>query len=346
MFKKFKIGKIEINENTPPLVIAEIGINHNGNLDKAISISDKAISSGAEVIKHQTHIIDEEMSEEAKKAIPGNSKFSIYEIMKKCSLSEKEEKKLMNYIISKKKIFISSPFSKAAVDRLARFKVPAFKIGSGECNNIHLIKHICKFKKPIILSTGMNSISSIKKSVEIITKNKIPLALLHCTNLYPTPPNLVRLDCIRQLKKAYPSCLIGISDHTKTNHTSLAAVALGARIIEKHFVDSKKNTGPDVNCSMDPSDLKDMILGSKIIFQARGGIKKPLKEEKVTINFAFASVCSSIDISPGQVLTEKNICLKRPGNGSYSIKDFNKLLGKKVKKFIKKNTQIKKENLI
>ena len=344
--KKFKIGKIIIDENTPPIVIAEIGINHNGNLDRAISIADKAILSGAEIIKHQTHIVDEEMSEEAKRATPGNSKLSIYEIIKKCTLSEEKEKKLMKYITSRKKIFISSPFSIAAANRLARFNVPAFKIGSGECNNYHFIKHICKFKKPIILSTGMNSINSIKKSVEIIRKNKIPLVLLHCTNIYPTPPNLVRLDCIRQLKKAYPSCLVGISDHTTTNYTSLAAVALGARIIEKHFVDSKKIIGPDINCSMDPSELKDMILGSKTIFQARGGVKKPLKEEKITINFAFASVCSSTDISPGQVLTEKNICLKRPGNGFYSIKDFNKLLGKKVKKFIKKNTQIKKENLI
>ena len=308
--KKFKIGKIIIDENTPPIVIAEIGINHNGNLDRAISIADKAILSGAEIIKHQTHIVDEEMSEEAKRTTPGNSKLSIYEIIKKCTLSEEKEKKLMKYITSRKKIFISSPFSIAAANRLARFNVPAFKIGSGECNNYHFIKHICKFKKPIILSTGMNSINSIKKSVEIIRKNKIPLALLHCTNIYPTPPNLVRLDCIRQLKKAYPSCLVGISDHTTTNYTSLAAVALGARIIEKHFVDSKKIIGPDINCSMDPSELKDMILGSKTIFQARGGVKKPLKEEKITINFAFASVCSSTDISPGQVLTEKNICLK------------------------------------
>ena len=187
--KKFKIGKIIIDENTPPVVIAEIGINHNGNLDRAISIADKAILSGAEIIKHQTHIVDEEMSEEAKKTIPGNSKLSIYKIMKKCALSEEKEKKLMNYIKSRKRIFISSPFSKAAADRLGRFNVPAFKIGSGECNNYHFIEHVCKFKKPIILSTGMNSINSIKKSVEIIRKNKIPLALLHCTNLYQTPPN-------------------------------------------------------------------------------------------------------------------------------------------------------------
>tara|TARA_B100000787_G_scaffold167862_1_gene155411 strand:+ start:4370 stop:5404 length:1035 start_codon:yes stop_codon:yes gene_type:complete len=343
---KFRIGKIVIEENTPPLIIAEIGINHNGSLDLAIEIADKAIESGAQIIKHQTHIIDDEMSEEAKKVIPGNSTFSIYEIMKKCALGESEERKLMEYIKSRKKIFISTPFSRAAADRLGKFNIPAFKIGSGECNNYHFIKYICKFKKPIILSTGMNSINSIKKSIQIIQKNKIPLALLHCTNIYPTPPKLVRLDCLRQLKKAYPKCIIGISDHTETNHTSFGAVALGARIIEKHFVDTKKRKGPDVSCSMDPNELKDMIKGSQIIFSARGGVKKPLIEEKKTIAFAMPSVASLKEINVGEILDNNNIFLKRPSGGDFGIEDLNKLYGRIVKKKIKKNIQIKKNFLI
>ncbi|MDB2442442.1 N-acetylneuraminate synthase family protein [Candidatus Pelagibacter bacterium] len=343
---KFKIGNISINENAPPVIIAEIGINHNGSLDLAIAIADKAIQSGAEIIKHQTHVIDDEMSEEAKRVIPGNSTFSIYDIMKKCALEESDEKKLMQYIKSRRKIFISSPFSRKAADRLGKFNVPAFKIGSGECNNYHFIKYICKFKKPIILSTGMNSINSIKKSVQIIQKNKIPLALLHCTNIYPTPPKLVRLDCLRQLKEAYPKSIIGISDHTETNHTSLAAVALGARIIEKHFVDTKKRKGPDVSCSMDPKDLRDMIKGSQIIFSARGGIKKPLLEEKKTIAFAMPSVASLKDINVGEKLNYNNIFLKRPSGGDFGIDDLKKLYGRRVKKKIKKNTQIKKKFLI
>ena len=121
--------------------------------------------------------------------------------------------------------------------------MPAFKVGSGECNNYHFIKYLTKFKIPIIMSTGMNSIKSIKKSVDIIQKQKIPLALLHCTNIYPTPPNLVRLNCIEELK-AYPNCQIGISDHTENIYTSLGAVALGARIVKKHYVDTKKEEGP------------------------------------------------------------------------------------------------------
>jgi N-acetylneuraminate synthase len=172
------------------------------------------------------------MSEEAKKIIPGNAKISIYEIIKKCALNEKDEKLFCNYVRSKKKIFISTPFSKKAVDRCIRLKVPAFKIGSGECNNYHLVDYIAKFKLPIIMSTGMNSVHSIRRSVNIISKKKIPLALLHCTNIYPTPSNLVRLDCIKEIKNAYPNCLVGISDHTENIYTSLAAVSLGARIIK------------------------------------------------------------------------------------------------------------------
>lgn len=343
--KSFKIGKRNIGPNFPPLIISEIGINHNGSLDLAIHLSDSAIKAGAEVIKHQTHVVEDEMSEEARKVIPGNAKISIYDIIKKCALNEQDEKKLADYIKSKKRIFISTPFSRAAADRLMRIKVPAFKIGSGECNNYHFVKYLCKFKIPIIMSTGMNSISSIRKTVNIILRNKIPLALMHCTNIYPTPSNLVRLDCIRQLKQAFPQCVVGLSDHTENNYTSYGAIALGANIIERHYVDTKKRKGPDVSSSMDFNDLKSLIKGSKEIFFARGGKKTPLKEEKKTIKFAFPSVVSLIDIYPGTKLSENNIFLKRPGGGDYGIKDLVGLYGKVVTRFIKKNTQLKKKHL-
>mgnify|MGYP001199419529 CR=1 FL=1 len=342
----FSIDKIKVGENYPPVVIAEIGINHNGNLDLAIELADSAIKSGIEIIKHQTHIIEDEMSLEAKKVIPGNSKQSIFDIIKKNSLTEKQEIKFAKYIKNKKKIFISTPFSRAAADRLVKIGVPAFKIGSGECSNHHFIKYLCKFKKPIIMSTGMNSIKSIKKSVQIILKNKIPLALLHCTNIYPTPPRLVRLNCIDELQKAFPKCIIGISDHTENIYTSLGAVARGARIIEKHYVDSKKKRfGPDVSSSMDSEDLKKLIQGSKEIFEARGGNKFPIKEEKKTIAFALPSVVALKNILKGQKLNKNNIFLKRPGGGDYGINDLTKLFGKTVKKTIKANTQIKKRSL-
>ena len=342
---KFKIGSRIVGDEYPPLVVAEIGINHNGSLDLAITLADAAISVGAEIIKHQTHVVDDEMSEEAKKVIPGNAKISIYEIIKKCALTEKEEKLFCNHVRSRKKIFISTPFSKKAVDRCIRLKVPAFKIGSGECNNYHLIEYMAKFKLPIIMSTGMNSVHSIRRSVNIISKKKTPLALLHCTNIYPTPSNLVRLDCIKEIKSAYPNCLVGISDHTENIYTSLAAVSLGARIIEKHFTDHKKRKGPDISSSMDTNDLKMLIEGSKVIFEARGGNKAPLKQEKKTIAFAFPSVVSEKILKPGDLLTKQNITLKRPGGGDFGIGDLLSLYGRKVVKETPRNTQIKKKSL-
>ncbi len=342
----FKLGNRKIGDNYEPLVISEIGINHNGSIDLAIHIADSAIRAGAEVIKHQTHVVNDEMSVEAKDVIPGNAKKSIYEIIKKCALSEKDETTLAKYIKSKKKIFISTPFSRLAADRLVKIGVPAFKVGSGECNNYHFIKYLTKFKIPIIMSTGMNSIKSIKKSVEIIQKKKIPLALLHCTNIYPTPPELVRINCIEKLKKSYPNCQIGISDHTENIYTSLGAVALGARIIEKHYVDNKKKRkGPDITSSMDFDELKQLIQGSREIFLARGYDKKALKEELKTIAFAFPSVVALDNLEPGNILSKKNIFLKRPGGGDFGIDDLEKLYGKTVMKKIKINTQIKKNSI-
>jgi len=342
---KFKIDNIEIGSNQDPLIIAEIGINHNGNLDQAIAIADSAIQSGAEVLKHQTHIPDEEMSIEAHQAIPGNSKHSIYKIIKKCALSEIDESKLMKYIISKKKIFISTPFSKAAVDRLVRFKVPAFKIGSGEWNNLELIEYICKFKKPIIMSTGMSRLNELIKTVNFINKKKIPLVLLHCTNVYPTPIEKSRLNSITIMQKHFKNNIIGYSDHTVGLYASYAALTLGAKIIEKHYVDTYSRKGPDISCSMDKHQLKELIKASKLISRSLPGKKEPIKEEHVTMNFAFASVVSKIFIKKGSLLNKKNICLKRPGNGDFLSKDFSKLLGKKVNNDILPNVQIRKKDI-
>ena len=301
---KFKIANREIGSSEDPLIIAEIGINHNGNLDQAIVIADSAIQAGAEVLKHQTHIPDEEMSIEAHQAIPGNSKHSIYKIIKKCALSEIDENKLMKYIISKKKIFISTPFSKAAVDRLVRFKVPAFKIGSGEWNNLELIEYICKFKKPIIMSTGMSRLNELIKTVNFINKKKIPLVLLHCTNVYPTPIEKSRLNSITIMQKHFKNNIIGYSDHTVGLYASYAALTLGAKIIEKHYVDTHSRKGPDISCSMDKHQLKELIKASRFISRSLPGKKEPIKEEHVTMNFAFASVVSKIFIKKGSLLRD------------------------------------------
>ena len=346
MKRKFKIGNRSVGDNQTPLIIAEVGINHNGSLDLAISIAESAIKAGAEVIKHQTHIIDDEMIPYAKKIKPGNSNKSIYEIMSKCALNEKDEKKLMMHVKSLKTIFISTPFSRAAANRLQKFNIPAFKIGSGECNNYPLIEHIAKFKKPVILSTGMNSIEQIKPAVSILRKNKVNYALLHCTNIYPTPPELVRLNCLNELKKNFKDAVVGLSDHTESNFASYGAIALGAKIIEKHYIDDKLRKGPDISCSMNPNDLRNLITGSKVISLAsKPGKKMGLKEEKKTINFAFASVVSVKNIFPGEKLSRDNIWVKRPGLGDFLAKDYKKLIGKKAKTKIKKDSFIKKINL-
>ena len=338
----FSILNRKIGPDEPPLVIVEIGINHEGDIDLAIQMADAAIDAGAEVIKHQTHVIEDEMSEEAKNVIPGNTNVSIYEVMKRCALSENDEKKLMNHVISRKSIFISTPFSREAANRLIRFNVPAFKIGSGECNNYPLVKHIAKAKKPIIMSTGMNSIETIRPSVDILRNARIPFALLHCTNIYPTPPSLVRLGAIHQLREAFPDAVIGLSDHTVNNFACLGAVALGASILERHFTDDMNRPGPDISCSMDPSSLKELINGSQTIFLERGGEKNPIEQETQTMAFAFASVIAVKDINPGEILTEDNLWVRRPGGGDYTSKDYDLLLGKKVKKFVKKNERLKK----
>lgn len=337
---EFYIGNRLVSEKELPLVIAEMGINHNGSLEEAFKLADAAIDAGVEIIKHQTHVIEDEMSSEAKKVIPGNSNESIYQIMSNCALSEDEEIELKNFIESKGRIFISTPFSRAAADRLDKMDVPAFKIGSGECNNYPLIEHIANFGKPIILSTGMNSIESVSKAVDILERKNISYALLHTTNIYPTANNLVRLGAMTELNSAFPNALVGLSDHTVTNHACFGAVALGASILERHFTDSMKREGPDIVCSMDPTATKELLDGVSILFEQRSGKKGALKEEQATIDFAFATVVSITDIKKGEMLTKDNIWVKRPGTGEILAEHFNDLLGRKASHDIPKDCHI------
>jgi sialic acid synthase SpsE len=345
-FPEFEIQNRSIGYQYDPLVIAEIGINHGGSLSEAKKIVDQASLSGVEIIKHQTHIPEYEMSLEAKKVIPSHTKESIYEIISQCSLTEEEEIELQSYVVSKNMIFISSPFSREAAVRLNKMNVPAYKIGSGECNNYPLLDLIASFKKPIILSTGMNTIQSIKKAVSIIESYNVPYALLHCTNVYPTPYNLVRLEAINELKKEFPKAVVGLSDHTTSNYPCIASVALGASILERHFTDSMDRIGPDIVCSMDPEACKELIGASRIIKQSRGGIKGAAVEEKPTIDFAYASVVSIKDIRKGERLDRENIWVKRPGTGDFLAEEYSTLIGREAKKDIDYNTQIKKEHIL
>jgi N-acetylneuraminate synthase len=341
----FKIGTRSVGPDFPPLVVTEIGINHNGDLEQAKTLVDAAAGAGAEVIKHQTHIPDAEMSLEARDVIPGNADISIYDVIKNCSLSLDEERQLAEYVRSKGLIYMSTPFSFEALDFLESIDVPAYKIGSGECNNYPLVEAIASKNKPVIMSTGMNSIESIKPSVEIFRKYKTPYALMHCTNLYPTPDKLIRLNSILDLKAAFPDAVLGLSDHSLTNYPCLASVALGAAILERHFTDTKLRVGPDIICSMTPEELSELIAGSRIIYEATQGSKFPVKEEDVTIAFAFASVVATRDLKSGHIISREDITLKRPSGGDFGPNEFFSLIGKKVEKEINMNTQISRSQI-
>lgn len=335
----------KIGYDYKPFIIAEIGINHEGSLETAFQMVDAAYMAGAEVVKHQTHVVADEMSSKAKDVIPGNADISIYEIMERCALNEEEEIQLKNYVESKGMIFISTPFSRAAADRLEKMGVSAYKIGSGECNNLPLLEHIASFGKPIILSTGMNSIESISKAVAIIRKHSIEYALLHCTNVYPTPPSIVRLGAMNEIQKHFPDAVVGLSDHTINNYACLGAVALGASILERHFTDSMDRPGPDIVCSMDTEAMRQLIEGSEYLFLERGGSKGPVKEEQPTIDFAFATVVTIEDIKEGDELSMQNIWVKRPGTGEIKAEEFSKLIGKKAATDLPRDTQLKWENV-
>lgn len=336
----FQIASRPVGSEEKPLIIAEMGINHGGSLSEAMKIVDAAASAGVEVLKHQTHIPEEEMSPLAKKVIPGNSKESIYKIIEDCSLSEPEEVALQQYVQEKGMIFMSSPFSRTAADRLQRMNVPAFKIGSGECNNLPLVRHIAQMGKPIILSTGMNTLDSVRRTVDVIEQYGVPYSLLHTTNLYPTPYRLVRLGAMLELSREFPRAVVGLSDHTTDNFACLAAVALGAHILERHFTDTLERGGPDIPNSMDPAQFIELKKGVEAISLMKGGKKGPAPEEQVTMDFAFATVVAIRDISKGDLLSIDNLWVKRPGIGEISADKLEGLFGKFATRNISKDEHL------
>lgn len=327
-----------IGADHPPLVIAEIGINHEGSLDKAIQMIDDAHAAGCECVKFQSHVIEDEMI--PNDVIPGNARESIWNIMSRCALSEAEEIETKRYAEGKGLLYLSTPFSRAAADRLERMDVSAYKIGSGECNNYPLIKHIAGFGKPVILSTGMNNLASIEPAVDILRASGVSFALLHCTSMYPTPYTKVRLGGITDLAAAFPDAIVGLSDHSLGSYTCFASIPLGARILEKHFTSRKDWPGPDVPISLDPVELRDLVAGSRAIFEALGGDKGILPEEQPTIDFAYACVVSTRAIAEGEEFTSGNIWVKRPGTGQIKARHFDELIGRRSRVALPSNTQL------
>ncbi len=340
-----KIANREISELHPPLVIAEIGINHGGDLDVAKSMVRMARDAGCEMVKHQTHFVEDEMTEEAKSIFPPNADVSIWEVMQRCALSPDDEIALKAYTEDMGMIYISTPFSRAAADFLDGIDVPAYKIGSGEADNLPLIRHIAGFGKPVIMSTGMQTIETIRASVDILDRAGIEYALLECTNLYPSPPEIVSLKGVTELRKAFPKAVVGFSDHSIGPEMALASVALGASILERHFTDSRYRKGPDISCSMDPAELKFIIDRSKEIHTALHNEKQRTGPEEDVYRFARASIVADRDLKAGTILKPDAIWARRPGSGEIPGYEFDNLVGRRLRVAKTRNQQLKWSDL-
>ena len=338
---KVRLAHRDISSRNPPLVIAEIGINHGGNLSVAMEMVRLAATAGCECVKHQTHFVDDEMTEEARSIFPPNAAESIWDIMERCALGRDDEVQLKKYAESLGLIYISTPFSRSAANFLHEINVPAFKIGSGEADNLPLIRHIAGFRKPVIMSTGMQTIETLRESVSLLEAAGVEYALLECTNLYPSPPEHVSLKGIGQLRDAFPNAVIGFSDHSIGPDMALASVALGALVVERHFTDSRYRAGPDISCSMDPSELSFLVQRSREIRSALNNDKKRTAPEEAVYRFARASVVADRDLSAGHVIGADDIWVRRPGTGEIPGYEFGKVIGKKLKLDTRRNTQLR-----
>jgi len=341
--REFEIRGRKIGSNHPPFVIAEVGINHEGSVEKALRLVDAAKEASADCVKFQCHITEAEMIPTDMK--PGKiSDERLWDIIKRCELTEEEECNVKARCEAVGIQYLSTPFSREAADRLERIGVDAFKIGSGECNNVPLVEHIARKGKPIIMSTGMNDIPSIRKSVAVIKEHGIPFVLMHCVSIYPTPYDKVRLKSIVQLTSEF-DVPVGLSDHSLGIYTCLGAVALGAVALEKHFTISRSWPGPDNPFSIEPHELKELVNGARAVWQALEGDKQIAEDEKPVIDFAYASVVTISPVKKGELFGLNNIWVKRPGTGDFIGQDLYKVIGKRAGRDLPKDVQVKKEDV-
>lgn len=341
--KKIKIGQKLIGEGEPCFIITEAGVNHNGDIKLAKELIDVARAAGADAIKFQTFKAENlvtkntRMADYQEKNI--GKKESQLKMLEKLELNEKDFIKLKKYCDKKRIIFLSTPHSEDAIDFLEPL-VPAYKIGSGDLTNLPFLEKIAKKKKPIILSTGMSNLREVKEAINTIRKtgnNKI--ILLHCTTNYPCPLEEVNLRAMLTLKKEF-NLPVGYSDHTLGILVPVVAVALGAKIIEKHFTLNKNLPGPDHKASLEPKELKEMIGVIRNVEKALGnGIKKPTKsEEKIKKNIR-KSIVAKIDILKGTEIKKNMLVIKRPGTG-IEPKFLNGILGREARQNIKRDELI------
>ncbi len=320
------------------LIIAEAGVNHNGKLKNAYKLIDVASDAGADIIKFQTFSADSLVTHHANKALyqkrNTSNKDSHYRMLKKLELSIQDHYLLKDYCKKKKIEFLSSGFDLESLHFLNSLGLKRFKIPSGELTNLPYLEKIASFRKPIILSTGMANLKEIKSAVEVLTQNGISkkrITALHCTTEYPTPLNEVNLNAMITIRDKV-GVNIGYSDHTSGTNVSVAAVAIGATIIEKHITLNKNLAGPDHKASMEPKDFIKMVdsIRETEVFMGNS-IKEPTKSEKKNLLIARKSIVAKKNILKGEIYTSDNITTKRPGNGISPMR-FNRFLGKKANK--------------
>ncbi len=303
-------------------VIAEAGVNHNGSVELAKKLIDVAVDSGADAVKFQTFKANKLVSKTAQKADYQKQTTSTgesqYEMIKKLELNEDAHRILINYCNEKKIMFLSTPFDHESIDLLNSFRIPIFKIPSGEITNLPYLRHIGRLGKEIILSTGMADIGEIEDALDVLLAagtSKDKISVLHATTEYPCPTDEVNLRAMQTIRDAF-AVRVGYSDHTQGIEVPIAAVAMGARIIEKHFTLDRTMEGPDHKASLEPAELKAMVMSIRHVEQAIGnGIKKPTASELRNKSVARKSIVAEVHILKGDVLSEKNLAIKRPGTG-------------------------------
>jgi len=336
---KVEIGNRLVGEGEPCFIIAEAGVNHNGDINLAKRLIDIAKEAGASAVKFQTFKAEEVVTKDAEKARyqkeTTGAQESQFEMIKKLELSEKDFLDLFTYAQEKGIIFLSSPFDQGSVDLLDEFGVPAFKIGSGEITNFPLLKHIAKKGKPIVLSTGMATLGEVAEAVEVIRKEgAAEIILLHCVSSYPAKIEDMNLKAMETLKTAF-QLPVGLSDHSIGVTIPIAATALEASIIEKHFTLDKNLPGPDHQASLEPEELRQMVKAIRDIEKAMGdGTKRPTAEEEENKKVVRRGIVARVDIPQGTIITEEMLEIKRPGIG-LKPKHMTKIMGRKTKKRLK-----------
>ncbi len=334
----------------PPFIIAEAGVNHNGDLSTAKRLVDVAVEAGAGAVKFQTFKAEKVTISSSAKAEyqlattdPDESQFAM---LKRLELSEETHREIINYCYKKKILFLSTPFDAGSADLLEELGVPIFKIPSGEITNLPLVEHIAKKGKPLIISTGMATLDDVRDIMEVVSgAGNREVVLLHCVSEYPAPVDQVNLRAMITLRDTF-EVPVGFSDHTLGIEVAIAAVALGAQVIEKHFTLDKGMQGPDHRASLEPHELREMVHRLRNVAIALGdGIKKPAPcEEKIAL-IARRSLVASREIKNGKVIDQEDIDIKRPGQG-IPPKELAKVLGKKAGTIILKDELISWKKLV